>query len=174
MRAREARFWAKVDSSDGPAACWPWTGARNSHGYGSFDHVGAHRFALELKLGRPIAAGMYACHRCDNPPCVNPAHLFEGSPVENVADRVAKGRSAVGDQVPPERRARGARNPAHAIPGFRAGERNGRHRLTADDVRAIRLRLATGSPWRVIAAEFGVSKPTVSHIAAGRTWQHVR
>lgn len=172
MRTVEQRFWAKVDTSGGAFACWPWTGATNGR-YGSFDHTGAHRFALQLALGRPIAAGMFACHRCDNPPCCNPSHLFEGTHQDNVDDRNAKGRTAQGDHVPPERRVRGDRHPARAIPGFRSGERNGRHRITEDDVRAIRALLAAGTRWIDIAAEFGISKPTVSHIAAGRTWSHV-
>ena len=177
-RTREARFWAKVDTSGGFDACWPWTGARNGRrGYGSFDHAGAHRFALELKLGRPLAFGMFACHTCDNPPCCNPLHLFEGTHQDNVDDRQAKGRSAIGDhngaRLHPERMPRGDAHPARRIPGLRQGARNGRARLTEADVRAIRKQLAAGTRWIDIAAEFGISKPAVSHIAAGRTWSHV-
>lgn len=168
-----ARFWAKVDTSAGLFGCWPWLASRNAHGYGHFDGSSAHRFSLELALGRPLAAGMFACHTCDNPPCCNPGHLFEGTHQDNVDDRTKKGRSAVGDHVPPERRIRGDRHPARRIPGWRAGVRNGRHRLQEDDVRAIRGRLSAGVRWIDIAAEFGISKGAVAHIAARRTWQHV-
>ena len=167
MKPVEARFWAKVDTSGGFDACWPWQGA-TSGGYGSFDHNGAHRFALEIKLGRPIAPGLFACHTCDNPPCCNPLHLFEGTHQDNVDDRQAKGRGVI-----PVRRATGDDHPARRIPGLRQGTRNGRHRITEDDVRAIRALLAAGTRWIDIAAEFGISKPAVSHIAAGRTWSHV-
>lgn len=169
-----ARFWSKVDTTAGMDGCWPWTASRNRGGYGHFDNTSAHRFSLELKLGRPIRPGLFACHTCDNPPCCNPAHLFEGTHQDNVDDRQAKGRGATGDHVPAERRARGDRHPARTTPGWAQGSSNGRHRLTEDEVRTIRQRLAAHVRWLDIATEFGVSKPTVSHIAAGRTWQHVQ
>lgn len=90
---REDRFWAKVDRGTG-AGCWEWLGA-GSPGYGRFTTdagvTGAHRFSYELHKG-PIPDGMYVCHTCDNPPCVNPAHLWLGSSAANQEDRVRKGR----------------------------------------------------------------------------------
>lgn len=95
LRPTEARFWAKVDRSGGPEACWPWTGARAWNGYGQFGDGGqihiASRVAWELSCG-PIAEGLHVLHRCDNPPCVNPAHLFLGTHSDNMRDMVAKGR----------------------------------------------------------------------------------
>ena len=94
------RFWTKVDRSGGPDACWPWMGHRTRQGYGQVKILGkstpAHRVAWELTNG-PIPLGDHfgttcACHRCDNPPCCNPAHLFLGTMADNVADRDAKGR----------------------------------------------------------------------------------
>ena len=91
-----ARFQEKLDATGGLDACWPWLGATVGKGYG---HLGvgprmvkAHRIALELKLGRPLLPGMNSLHRCDNPPCCNPAHLFEGTNADNVSDMVAKNR----------------------------------------------------------------------------------
>jgi hypothetical protein len=97
-RTVEERFWAKVDASAGFGGCWIWQGYIKPNGYGQFNagaathHDYAHRFALTLKLGRPLGDGMYACHTCDNPICCNPAHLFEGDNRANQLDSHGKGR----------------------------------------------------------------------------------
>lgn len=89
------RFWAKVDKSGGPDACWLWTAGRSDWGYGHFrvgsKNLQAHRFAWELTRG-PIPAGLLVLHRCDNPPCCNSAHHFLGTHADNMADAKAKGR----------------------------------------------------------------------------------
>lgn len=84
-------FWDRTTRM--PNGCWEWHGARNDRGYGTVTkNVRAHRYAYEL-LGGPIPEGMCVCHTCDNPPCINPAHLFLGTIGENNRDRHAKGRT---------------------------------------------------------------------------------
>ena len=96
------RFEAKVDRSGGPEACHPWIGRKDRKGYGLFDvdggEVRASRVVLVKKLGRPIASSKMALHTCDNPPCVNEAHLYEGTAKRNAEDAKARGRLATGDR----------------------------------------------------------------------------
>lgn len=91
----ENRFWAKVDKSGGAGACWPWIAGKTSRGYGAFKvrgrQVYAHRMALELAEGRPLEAGEFACHHCDNAPCVNPKHLYRGDATTNNRDTFRRG-----------------------------------------------------------------------------------
>jgi hypothetical protein len=88
------RFWAKIDRRAADE-CWPWTGARSRQGYGKL-RVGtltpdAHRLSYEFFYG-PIPVGLHVLHTCDNPPCVNPAHLWLGTVADNMQDRNKKGR----------------------------------------------------------------------------------
>lgn len=92
-----ARFDSRVNRSAGPDACWPWTGMVSPRrGYGrlktdSNHEIRPHRIAYALVNG-PIPAERLVCHRCDNPLCCNPAHLWLGSDGDNVQDAIAKGR----------------------------------------------------------------------------------
>lgn len=143
----EHRFWSKVDKSHD---CWEWTAHRTHDGYGRFTlRHGvprmAHRVAYELTHGT-IPDGLLVCHRCDNPACVRPAHLFLGTNNDNMRDMVAKGRG-------------------------HAGIRNIRAKLTPTQVKEIRTR-ATGK-WGEqsrLGREYGVDHSTIARIIKGQTW----
>lgn len=119
----------------------------------------AHRFAWEITRG-PIPDGLHVLHRCDNPPCCNPDHLFLGTHIDNVADMVAKGRGAKGERsgarLHPERVAR--------------GERNGTAKLTAAQVAEIRATPRKVGSQHALALRFGVSDATISMIVNGKAW----
>jgi hypothetical protein len=117
--------------------------------------VRAHRVAFFLHHGRwPDPC---ALHRCDNPPCVNPAHLFEGTKADNSRDMASKGRD--GSHTHPE-----------LVP---RGEAHGIAKLTAEKVAAIRDALASGEPQRSIASRFGVHHSAIGKMHRGQTWSHV-
>jgi HNH endonuclease len=142
------RFWAKVDKS---GDCWTWTASKLTNGYGQFKSssyklVLAHRQSYEMANG-PIPDGMFVCHKCDNPSCVNPEHLFVGTPMENSQDMVAKGRGNAG--------------------GPFVGSANGRAVLTEDSVCEIR---ALPLSYRALAERFGVSKSQIARIKTGLAW----
>lgn len=157
------RFDARVRAA-GPEECWPFEGGA-VRGYGQFSirrrpHK-AHRVAYGLAHGEP-PAGLCVCHRCDNPACCNPAHLFLGSNPENTADKVAKGRQA-----------RGPKLAALIRTGAPRGEACRSARLTVASVLLIRERHASGGSAAALAAEFGVTPQAVRKVVLRRSWRHV-
>jgi hypothetical protein len=157
------RFWEKVDKS---GECWLWRGTLGPAGYGVFSYnpergvhktVRAHRLIYEITNGC-ILPGYFVCHRCDNRLCVNPAHLFVGTPMDNTRDMVMKGRQARGERC------------AHPMPG----SQNGRSRLSESEVIDIRRRYEAGRiTQRELAAEYNVPQARISSVVLRKTWKHV-
>lgn len=157
------RFWRFVEKGEG---CWLWTGARFAFGYGAFTALGearAHRVSWRLHRG-DIPAGMFVCHRCDVPACVNPDHLFLGTPLDNIRDAKSKGRNARGEALSNARRAKGS---------IKIGSQHGGAKLHESSVVIIRARVEAGESRRTLASEFNVSIATIDHIATRRSWAHV-
>lgn len=127
------------------SSCVVWTGRRDEKGYGRAGRRKAHRVAWETANG-PIPTGLCVLHRCDNPPCCNPAHLFLGTQLDNVRDREAKGRGV----APPSRA-----------------------KLTDAQVREMRRLYALGETQIKLAKKYPVSRGNLSKIVNGRLYSHV-
>jgi hypothetical protein len=150
------RFKSSVNNCP-DSGCWIWNRSKLPTGYGIF-YAGrkiqtyAHRFSYSAFNGE-IPEGMHVCHSCDNPSCVNPAHLWVGTANDNIRDCMAKGRDV------------------HVV-----GERHGRAKLTEGDVREIR-RLASTRQWgiqRRLAEKYGVGYNAIRDILSGHSWSHVK
>jgi hypothetical protein len=128
--------------------CWQWMNSKGSGGYGLFCFKGrlqgAHRVSYQLYVG-DIPKGMHVCHRCDNPSCVNPSHLFLGTALDNAHDRDKKGRC-------------------------QSGENHYRAKLTEKQVKEIREKWANGARNIDLSREFGVDKRNISNIVYYHTW----
>lgn len=154
------RFWSKVNIADADS-CWEWQAFRTDEGYGQFTTILTERYASgRLKVKTHIASrlafelahgaipeGYCVRHTCDNPPCCNPKHLILGDQEQNIADRIARRRSA-------------------------SGANNGRAKLTDEQVREIRY-VASNQPRIALARQFNVSPSVVRNIVSGKTWKHV-
>lgn len=150
------RFWAKVDKR-GPDECWEWK-ASSRYGYGRFNVGGrpvrAHRFSKELETGRPLLPGECVCHSCDNPSCVNPAHLWIGTTRENSEDAARKGRM-------------------YKWNGRRRGSGNPLAKVNEATVLKIRELAANGVARADLSKEFGVKPSALLNIINRRSWTHV-
>ena len=117
---------------------------------------GKHKMATHVALhlaGRPVPQGFMACHHCDNPPCVNPAHLFVGTAQENAVDAIVKGR--------------------FVFPPHVNGERINTARLSEDQVRRIRAEYRPGVRVSAVANKNGISWSAASAIIKGKSWKHL-
>ena len=144
-----ARVWSRISVGD-IEDCWPWLGPLNRDGYGrpiwNGHREGAHRIAWLTRVG-PIPEGMSVLHRCDNPPCCNPAHLFLGTQADNMQDCASKGRSST------------SRN---------AGERNGSAKLSAHE--AALIRSTPRNEVATLARLYGVTERHIRAIMSGDRW----
>lgn len=143
-----ARFWSRVQVGE-PDECWSWLACLTTAGYGQIQAgskmVYAHRISASIHGMEP--KGFCVCHKCDNPSCVNPSHLFLGTHAENMADCRRKGRAA-------------------------KGGKNGTSKLCAMDIPKIRKRLRDGESQGNVARSLGVDQTTIWAIAHGKTWVH--
>ena len=146
------RFFKFVKKTE---SCWEWIGAKNERGYGVFTknrtNIKAHRFSWELVYGK-INGGMFICHSCDNPSCVNPNHLFIGNQKDNMADCKSKGRMRI---------------PHHK------GTKNGRAVLNESDVVEILALRKSGATYNYIAKKYSVHVNTVAKIVTRKTWKDI-
>lgn len=133
------RFWIKVAVPTDRSLCWLWTAALGSDGYGQYGEYRAHRMAWYLTHGT-IPDGLHVLHKCDNPPCVNPSHLFMGTHANNMLDRSVKGRA----------------------------NRSFNRTVSDEALQRIPLLYGSGKAQKDIAVEVGVSAYVVSQVIAGK------
>ncbi len=153
----ENRFWARVEKEgpvlyDSLGSCWLWMGWRDAYGYGQITFLQrprkTHRLSYELHFGE-IPKGLSVLHKCDNPPCVNPSHLFLGTPADNMRDAVAKNRFPKGSAKP-------------------------QAKLTDVKVLEIRRRFANGGmTYKELALDYQVRPETVSAVVRRVSWTHL-
>lgn len=152
----KTRFLRNVEKSE--HGCWLWSGQNNGT-YGTFHVLGAsktvyaHRLAFELFV-EPILPGYVVMHTCDQPLCVNPSHLRQGTQQENMLDKAAKGRAFYP----------GMKRPLH-------GAANPAAKVSPETVEAIRTAYASGTTnYRELAGQFGISKSQAFRIVKGHSW----
>lgn len=145
------RFWTKVKTQEG---CWKWLGAKASFGYGKLGfhkpyrkHIDAHRISWIIHHGD--IGNFRVLHRCDNPECTNPEHLFLGTQLQNMLDMHDKRRGSYGLRHPIKRK------------------------LTADQVVEMRLLHREGRTYPELGARYGVAATTVQWAVQRRNWKHV-
>ena len=148
-------FWNRVDKVSNPNGCWDWTAGLDKKGYGYFwfnnKMIKSHRFSAEL-AGMNID-GLFVCHHCDNPKCVNPQHFFIGTNLDNMRDMFAKGRR-------PDVR--------------KLGEDHGMAKLSEVDVRYIRANCKNDrKEFQKYALIYKVHPDTIANVVRNNTWRHI-
>lgn len=140
-------FWGRCLKTE---HCWEWTGDRDADGYGRFWFRGrawrSHRLSWELSNGKSITSETLVLHKCDNPPCIRPSHLFTGSVLDNTRDKMRKQRENV-----------------------REGDQHGNAKLTRTQVEEIRRKVVSQS-YSSLARDYSVSVSTISGIVRGFDW----
>ena len=160
-------FWSKVDKQ--PGGCWLWTGGKTTAGYGTVNIdkrvFYTHRFSWKLHFGE-IPKGVFVCHTCDRPSCVNPSHLFLGTARDNSHDALFKGRLA------PQRETFKRLWKEHWAD--RRGE-NIPHKFSDEIVREIRSTYKKGVfGYKRICKKFNISFGVAQRIIARKTWAHIK
>lgn len=148
-------FWKYVDKK-GRTACWEWKASRHWIGHGQFNvfgvSTGSHRVAMMIHLGRKLKKGEFICHKCDNPPCCNPRHLFIGTQRDNMLDMVNKRRGLI-------------------------GVKNGHSRLTEEQVLWIRKTYFDAQNKKglkaALAKKFRVTPSNIVAILSRKSWKHI-
>lgn len=167
-------FWSRIAITDG---CWEWTrGTTNRSGQPGYGVIWfqkkkhlTHRLAYELAYGE-IGQGLLVCHRCDNPPCCNPKHLFLGDAKANAQDKQRKGRNVF--QKDPDKLTHGDRHWTRAKPDkVFAGETHPQSKLTMEQVQQIFADRASGMSERKIAERYDVHNRTIHRILNGTGWK---
>lgn len=177
------RFWDKVQKTDG---CWIWTGKKNWLGYGTV-YIGphhfraAHRVAYELAGKGIIPQELKCLHKCDNPPCCNPEHLFIGTQQDNMDDMMSKKRH-FHHKNPEQERINGTKSLAGALQKrirheIMFGEEHPNAKLTAEKVRMIRSLREQGMKYKDIKKIVGVGTSTIGRVltkeTSGGGWVHI-
>ena len=142
--------------------CMNWLGWKNKDGYGKFSiankYTFAHRYSYEFHIGK-IPDGLCVCHKCDNPSCVNPKHLFLGTHFDNMQDMKKKNRQPYKKGAPLNINNKGSK---HVFA-----------KLDEDKVRDIKIKLADGVKGSILAQLYNVVDQTIYEIKNGRNWKHV-
>lgn len=167
-----ARFWSKVKVAN-PSECWEWQAGRirlAGRNYGRFTlngkEIRAHRFSYLLHTG-PILDDLFVCHTCDNPPCVNPAHLWLGTNADNQRDASIKGRSA-NNWRPPKGNAHWTRYRNQDVPKL---SNHPRAKLTEAIVTEARKLASEGRQYCHLARSVGATTTSLSYAVKRKTWK---
>lgn len=138
------KFWKQVNKSPNPNGCWEWTGGTHPFGYGRFYGKLTHRISYELHTAK-LAKGQCVLHQCDNPKCVNPAHLKAGTRTDNAKERTERNRSPIGSSV---------------------------HNSKLTELQVLEIRASSKSA-KELASLYGVGEANIYSIRARVNWRHI-